>query len=78
MRLNKDTTMYIKYSKAENDLITYYPDHQGKYLGYDIMKTITQQLKEYATDYDITSVKVSIKLKPNKIKELGGKNGRSR
>ena len=63
MRLDKDTTLYIKWSKAENDLMVYYPNRQGKYLGYEIMKTISKEIKEYATDFDITSVKVQIKLK---------------
>ena len=64
MNIDKSTTMYINWSKHENDLMVYYPNHQGKYFGYEIMKTITKEIEEYATDFDITSVKVQIKLKP--------------
>lgn len=58
-----DDTLYIHWSKHENDLLFQYPTRSGKHLGYDISKTIEEAIKQYATDYDITSVKVQIKLK---------------
>lgn len=58
-----DDTLYIYWSKRENDLLFQYPNRSGKHLGYDISKTIEDAIKQYATDYDITSVKVQIKLK---------------
>lgn len=58
-----DDTLYIWWSKRENDLLFQYPNRSGKHLGYDISNTISEAIKQYATDYDITSVKVQIKLK---------------
>lgn len=58
-----DDTLYIYWSKRENDLMFQYPTGAGKHLGYELSDTIEKAIKQYATDYDITSVKVQIKLK---------------
>ena len=66
---NIDNTLYVHWSKHENDLMIDYPTVSGKYLGLAIAELIEAKIKQYATDYDITSVKVQIKLK----KECGKK-----
>lgn len=56
-----DDTLYIHWSKHENDLLFQYTTRSGKHLGCDISETIEEAIKQYATDYDITSVKVKLK-----------------
>ena len=58
-----DDTLYVHWSKRENDLIIDYPTTSGKYLGLAIAELVEAKIKQYATDYDITTVKVQIKLK---------------
>lgn len=61
--MKTDDTLYIRWSKREEDLLYQYPNRNGKHLGYAISNTISEAIKTYASDYDITSVKVQIKLK---------------
>ncbi len=64
MKIDREKTLYIRYSKQHNGLIVDYPNRQGMWLGYEIKETIKKEIKEYATDFDITTVKCQIKLKP--------------
>lgn len=53
MNIDKTTTLYINWSKHENDLMVYYPNRQGKYL--------SKNLKEYlGLEDDCEVVQVTI------------------
>lgn len=62
MNKKLENTLVVKWSKKENDFIWHYPNRQGEFLGYDIIKNIREQVKNFATDYDITTFKAEIKL----------------
>ena len=69
-KFDKTTTLKVKWSKREQDLMFYYPTHQGKFFGYEIAKLIKKEIKEYATDFDITTFNCTIKLTKEKIEQL--------
>lgn len=65
-----DEKLYIKWSKAEEDLMIYYPCREGKILGYDICSAVKKAIKDYADEFDIKTFKCQIELTEKKKAEL--------
>ena len=62
-KFDESTTLKVEWIKKEKALVIQFPTPQGQLLGYEIIKLVRKAVKNYASDFDITTLNFTIKLK---------------
>lgn len=65
MKLRKKiiSSIYVELEKTNNGLMICYSNPPAKYSSHEVAKAVAKKIKEHSKDFNITNVKIELKLK---------------